>query len=257
MKAVGRELEGKVALITGAGSGIGRAMAELFAERGCAIVAVDVVAERVDQVVSAITSHGGRAIGMVRNLSLQSDVERMVDDALSSQGKIDILCNNAGVMDNASTVPETSDELWERVMDINLNAPFRTCRKVIPIMLERGGGVILNTASVAGLFGGRAGAAYTVSKHGLIGLTKNIAATYGSKGIRCNAMALGGVKTAIGIGGGTPSQLGMEVLTKTMSVGARMAEPIEIARLALFLVSDDASNVNGSIVTADGGWTAP
>ncbi|MCL5067559.1 MAG: SDR family NAD(P)-dependent oxidoreductase [Thaumarchaeota archaeon] len=107
MTTVGRELEGKVALITGAGSGIGRAMAELFAEHGCAIVAVDVVAERVDQVVSAVTSHGGRAIGMVRNLSLQSEVERMVDDAVGSQGRIDILCNNAGGMANASPVPET------------------------------------------------------------------------------------------------------------------------------------------------------
>jgi len=252
---MGSGLEDRVGLVTGAGSGVGREMAKLFAERGCKVVVVDVISERVNQVVSEIGTSGGKATGMVLDLSLKSEVERMVEDTFSAHGKIDILCNNAGIMDGVKPVAETSDELWERVLGINLNAPFWASRRVVPIMLKQGSGTILNTASVAGLFGGRAGAAYTVSKHGLIGLTKSIAASYGAKGIRCNAMVLGAIQTAIGVGSKEPSPLGMEVLSKTMALMPRVADPKEIAKLALFLVSDDSSYLNGSCVVADGGWT--
>lgn len=247
-------LEGKVAVVTGAGSGVGKAMAELFAKHGSRVVIVDVVASRVSQVVSEITS-SPKAVGIVRDLSVKSEVEAMVDEVVKSQGRVDILCNNAGIMDSAKQVAETSDELWHRVLDTNLNAPFWASRRVIPVMLAHGGGVILNTASVAGLYGGRAGVAYTVSKHGLIGLTRSIAASYGGKGIRCNAMVLGAVDTAIGLGSEEPSQLGFEILKKTMATMPRMADPMEIARLGLFLVSHDSSFVNGSCITIDGGWT--
>ena len=109
---------------------------------------------------------------MVMDLSVRTEVDRMVDETLKSSGRVDILCNNAGIMDGVRPVADTPDEVWEKVMDINLNAPFRASRRVIPSMLKQGGGVIINTSSVAGLFGGVAGAAYTVSKHGLIGLTQ-------------------------------------------------------------------------------------
>ena len=168
---------------------------------------------------------------------------------------MDILHNNAGIMDGVRPVAETPDELWEKVMNININAPFRASRRVIPSMLKQGGGVIINTTSVAGLFGGVAGAAYTVSKHALIGLTQNIAAFYGTKGIRCNAMALGGVNTNIGVGSGQPSAMGMEQLNKVAAMIPRMAEPSEIAELALFLASAKSSYVNGSCIVIDGGWT--
>jgi NAD(P)-dependent dehydrogenase (short-subunit alcohol dehydrogenase family) len=247
-------LDGKVAIVTGAGSGIGKAMARLFAKQGCMVAVVDVVQDRVNQVVSEISVSGRKALGLVRDLSKMSDADSMIDEVVRVNGKVDVLCNNAGIMDAVKPVAETSDELWERVLNVNLNAPFRASRKVIPLMLKHGG-VILNTASVAGLYGGRAGAAYTVSKHGLLGLTKSIATSYGSRGIRCNAMVLGAVKTAIGLGG-EPDLLGMEVLKKTMSTMPRMAEPDEIAKLALFLVSDDASFLNGSCVVIDGGWAA-
>jgi NAD(P)-dependent dehydrogenase (short-subunit alcohol dehydrogenase family) len=230
-------------------------MANLFAQRGSNVTAVDVVASRVDEVVGEINRSGRKAMGMVRDLSVTSEPEAMINEVVKKQGRIDILCNNAGIMDAAKPVAETGDDLWDRVLNINLNAAFRASRRVIPAMIDRGGGVILNTASVAGLFGGRAGAAYTVSKHGLIGLTKSIAVSYGSKGIRCNAMVLGAVKTAIGLGG-DPSPLGLENLQKTMATMPRMAEPMEIAKLALFLVSDESSFVNGSCVTIDAGWTA-
>ena len=122
-------------------------------------------------------------------------------------------------------------------------------------MLKAGGGAIINTASVAGLFGGVAGAAYTVSKHGLIGLTKSIAAHYGPQGIRCNAMVLGGVNTNIGVGSKAPNVLGMAHLNKVAGLIPRMAEPAEIAELALFLASKNSSYVNGSCIVIDGGWT--
>ena len=251
----GRALEGKIALITGAGSGVGRATANLFAKNGCSVVIADLLPDRVSQVVAEVKASGGRASGMALDLSARAEAERMVDETLKASGRVDILCNNAGIMDNVMPVADTSDQLWEKVMNVNLNAPFWASRRVIPSMLKQGGGVIINTTSVAGLFGGVAGAAYTVSKHGLIGLTRNIAAFYGAKGIRCNAMALGGVNTNIGVGGGQPSPLGLAQLNKVAAMIPRMAEPAEIAELALFLASPRSSYVNGSCVVIDGGWT--
>lgn len=251
----GRTLDGRTALITGAGSGIGRATANLFAKNGAAVGVVDVLPDRVNQVVAEIKASGGAASGMVMDLSKKADVERMVDDALKSFGRLDVLFNNAGIMDGVRPVADTTDDVWEKVIGINLNAPFYASRRAIPSMLKQGKGVIINTASVAGLFGGVAGAAYTVSKHGLIGLTRNIAAFYGAKGIRCNAMVLGGVNTNIGVGPGQPNQAGMEHIMKVSSLIPRMGEPKEIAELALFLASDRSSYVNGSSIVIDGGWT--
>ncbi len=250
----GRALEGKVALITGAGSGVGRAIANLFAMNGASVYVVDLVPERVSQVAAEVKAVGGRATGMALDLSVRANAERMVDEALSSSGRVDVLCNNAGIMDQVRPVADTTDDVWDKVMSINLSAPFWASRRAIPSMLKQGGGVIINTASVAGLFGGIAGAAYTVSKHGLLGLTKNIAAFYGAKGIRSNAMVLGGVKTNIGVGG-QPDPAGMEHLGKVSGMIPRIGEPTEIAELALFLASPNSSFINGSCIVIDGGWT--
>lgn len=255
MSSMKAKLEGKVSLITGAGSGVGKAMAKLFSENGSKVIVVDVISERVNQVVQEIGND--KAIGMVRDLSKKSEVESMIDDAIASQGRIDILCNNAGIMDGMMPVAEVTDELWQRVLNINLNAPFWAIRKTIPKMIETGkGGVIINTASVAGLFAGKSGTPYTVSKHALIGLTRSTAVFYGDKGIRCNAMVLGAVETAIGLGSATPSATGMEIMKKGMAALPRVAKPSEIANLALFLASDDSSYVNGSSIIIDDGWTA-
>lgn len=252
---IGGVLEGKVAVITGAGSGVGRAMANLFAKNGSAVVVVDLLPDRVSQVVAEVKASGGKASGLAMDLSVKTQVERMVDETLNSFGRVDILCNNAGIMDGVRPVADTTDDVWDKVMNINLNAPFWASRRVIPSMVKQGRGVIINTASVAGLLGGIAGAAYTVSKHGLIGLTQNVAALYGAKGIRCNAMALGGVNTNIGVGSGQPNPEGMQHLNKVAAMIPRVAEPQEIAELALFLASDRSSYVNGSCVVIDGGWT--
>ena len=245
-------LDAKVAIITGAGSGVGRAMANLFAENGASVLVVDVVPDRVDQVVKEAK---GKVEGMTIDLSLKENPDKMVDFAEKTFGKVDILCNNAGIMDGVHPVADTPDEVWEKVLGINLDAPFRSARRAIPLMLKGGGGVIVNTASIAGLFGGAAGAAYTVSKHGLIGLTRSIAAHYGTKGIRCNAMVLGAVNTNIGVGGAAPDPNGMAVLQKAMATLPRVGEPGEIAELALFLASNKSSLLNGSCVVIDGGWT--
>lgn len=252
----GMPLKGKVAVITGAGSGVGKAMATLFARKGAKVMVVDVVPDRVQQVVSDLKSLGSEVKGEVMDLSIKSQPERMIDAALQAFTRVDILCNNAGIMDGVRPVADTTDEVWEKVMNVNLNAPFRASRRAIPFMVKQGGGVILNTASVAGLFGGIAGAAYTTSKHALIGLTQNIAAQYGPKGIRCNCMALGGVNTNIGMGEAQPNAEGSQLLYKVAALIPRMAEPAEIAELALFLVSNKSSYVNGSCIVIDGGWTA-
>lgn len=248
-------LQGKIALVTGAGSGIGRAMAELFAQNDCEVAVVDVIPDRVNETVKKITDRGGKGRGYVYDLSQMGQVDTMIDECIRAQGRIDILCNNAGIMDGMKLVAETTDELWNRVMNINLNAPFRASRKVIPSMLSRKSGIILNTSSIAGLFGGRAGAAYTVSKHGLMGLTKSIAASYGGDGIRCNAMVCGGVQTAIGLGSKEPSPNGLKMMQKTSTAMPRLATPEEIAKLALFLVSDEANYLNGACVVVDNGWS--
>lgn len=248
-------LQDKIALVTGAGSGIGKAMAELFAQNGCEVVVVDVITERVNEVVRKITEQGGKSRGYVYDLSQMGQVDTMIDECTKAHGKIDILCNNAGIMDGMNLVAETTDELWNRVININLNAPFRASRKIIPSMLSRKSGVILNTSSIAGLFGGRAGVAYTVSKHGLMGLTKSIASSYGGDGIRCNAMVCGAVQTAIGLGTKEPDSLGLKMMQKTSAAMPAPAKPEEIARLALFLVSDEASYINGSCVVVDDGWS--
>ena len=249
-------LDGKVAVITGAGSGVGRAMANLFAENGASVLIVDVIQERVDEVVKEAKGQATATVeGMTIDLSLKESADKMVDQAEKTFGKVDVLCNNAGIMDGVRPVADTPDDVWEKVLNINLNAPFRSSRRAIPLMLKNGGGAIVNTASVAGVVGGVAGAAYTVSKHGLIGLTRSIAAHYGAQGIRCNAMVLGGVNTNIGVGGEAPDPKGMEHLMKAMATLPRTAQPAEIAELGLFLASGKSSYMNGSCVVIDGGWT--
>lgn len=249
------KLEGKAALVTGAGSGIGAAIAQRFAREGARVVVADVVEERAEAVVQAIGASGGTASAFVGDVASPEDVARMVRAAVERFGRLDILCNNAGIMDRMAPVTETPLDLWERVLQVNLTGPFLACREALPVMLAQGGGVIVNIASVGGLFGGRAGAAYTASKHGLVGLTKNVAFMYATQNIRCNAICPGPVQTGIGLGG-EPSQHGLSRMQLGMGLMTRIAQPDEIAGVALFLASDDASFVNGAVLVADGGWTA-
>ncbi|MFE5321870.1 glucose 1-dehydrogenase [Paenibacillus sp. NPDC056579] len=251
------KLHNKVAIVTGAASGIGKAIAELYAKEGAKVVVADLDYHAINAVVDGINRADGTAIGVVADVRKEGDIQTMVDEAANSFGSVDILVNNAGIMDEFRLVGTVEDELWERVLAINLTGPMRAIRKVIPFMLDRGEGAIINIASTAGITGGKGGAAYTSSKHGLVGLTKNVGYSYAKSGIRCNAIAPGGVQTNIV---NSMPHIDMDGL-ETFKEGAgtqrkEPADPLEIAAIAVFLASNDSAFINGTVITADGGWTA-
>jgi NAD(P)-dependent dehydrogenase (short-subunit alcohol dehydrogenase family) len=224
-------------------------MVERFVAAGARVIAADVDEARLAQL-----SESAAITPMRCDMTSQADVEALVVSA-ERLGRLDVVCNNAGIMDRFLPVGEVTDEVWTAVLAVNLGGPMRLSRAAIPLMLRAGRGVIINTSSVAGLAGSRAGAAYTTSKHGLIGLTRNIAATYGRDGIRCVAIAPGAVNTGMSFGG-EPDQRGYAALRTTLSTNVRPGEPVEIANLAVFLASEEASFINGTVLTADGGWLA-
>ena len=261
---------GKIALVTGAASGNGKAIATLFAREGAKVVLVDINGTELDKVVASLSGEGFDVVGVEADVTREADIQKMVDTALSRYGRLDILVNNAGIFDELMPVGEVSDDLWYKVIETNLNAPMRGIRKVIPIFEKQGGGVIVNTASIAGFTGARGGgAAYVASKHALIGLTKNVAFNYKEKNIRCNAVAPGRVETNLRLnseklaGSKTAHDKSIEEwkdiedkVTEGYITNMRKCTPDEIAKVVLFLASDEASFVNGSIFVADGGWTS-
>lgn len=250
--------EQQVALVTGAASGIGRALVQRFVAEGAAVVAVDIVAAPLQALVAELEQQGAKIMASVANVASDTDVESMLTTATSTYGRLDILCNNAGIMDLMTPAADVPLELWERVLAINLYGPFLACRRAIPLFLEQGGGSIVNTASEAGLRGGAAGTPYTVSKHGVVGSTRSIAFHYGERGIRCNAVCPGAVATSIGIGHGTPSEAGLSKVYPFLQASApsRVSEPAELAAAIVFLASKEASYINGAILPVDGGWFA-
>ncbi|MEH7235456.1 SDR family oxidoreductase [Bacillus sp. JJ1562] len=250
------KLENKVAVVTGAGSGMGKAIAVLFAREGAKVIAADLNENAVQSVVKDITEAGGEATAVPVNVGKEEDVNVMIDTAVEKYGTLDILVNNAGIMDNFVPAADLTNELWERVLTVNTTGSMFAIRKALPIFLEKKSGVIINNASVGGLFGSRAGAAYTASKHAVIGLTKNVGFQYANEGIRCNAIAPGAVNTNIGTTMSEPNPFGMEHAMSGAVNNPRSGESKEIATVALFLASDDSSFVNGQVITADGGWTA-
>ncbi|AEO99527.1 MULTISPECIES: SDR family oxidoreductase [Heyndrickxia] len=250
------KLDGKVAVVTGAASGMGKAIAALYAKEGAKVVASDLNLEGVQQTVAEIEAAGGKALAVQANVASEEDVQHLIDTAVKEYGTLDILVNNAGIMDNMVPAGDLTDALWEKVFAVNTTGPMRTIRKSLPIFIEKGNGVIVNVASVGGLNGSRAGAAYTASKHAVIGLTKNVGFQYVLKGIRCNAIAPGGVETNIGTTMSEPNAFGLERAMSGSAINPRSGKPEEIATIALFLASDDASFVNGAVITADAGWTA-
>lgn len=249
-------LSGKVAIITGAASGMGLAMATRFAAEGASVVAGDWNGQRLDTAVAAIKSTGGTIVGAQGNIAEQSTAKELVDLAVKMYGHLDILVNNAGVMDYMQGVAELSDDIWHRVMGINLEGPMFTMRLAIPHMVEQGGGSIINIASTAGISGGAAGAAYTASKHALVGLTKSTAWMYTTKNVRCNAICPGGTKTNIGesMQASRIDPAGFARAGAFSALIPAMLEPQDIATLALFLASDEARFINGAVIPADAGW---
>ena len=264
------KLDQRVSLVTGAGSGMGEQIALLFAREGAKVVVVDIDGKTARKTAEAITAAKGEAIAVTADVTKEKDVQNMIDTAVKTWGRLDILINNAGVFDMLIPAGEVSDVLWNRVIDTNLTAPMRAIRAAIPVFEKQKGGVIVNIASIAGYTGARGGgAAYVASKHGLIGLTKNVAYTYQDKNIRCNAVAPG--KTATNLRANSEKRVGAktahdrtignwkaieDAVTAGHITSRRSGSPDEIAKAVLFLASDDASYVNGSVLTVDGGWTA-
>ncbi|PLR80582.1 3-ketoacyl-ACP reductase [Bacillus canaveralius] len=249
-------LENKVAVVTGAASGMGKAIAVLYAREGAKVVVSDINLDLANATVAEIKSSGGEAIAVLANVAKEDDIQNLIDTAVNTYGTLDILVNNAGIMDNFEPAADISDSEWERVFAVNTTSVMRSTRKVLPIFLEKQKGVIINVASVGGLNGARAGAAYTASKHAVIGFTKNTGFMYAQQGIRCNAIAPGGVETNISSSMTNINEYGARRAQPGMALNPRMGQPEEIANVALFLASDESSFVNGAVVTADSGWTA-
>lgn len=247
---VAQRFAGKSAIVTGAGSGIGKATAKRLAQEGARVIATDVVQARLDDLADELGHYDIK--------SVQGDITReetVVALVAAANGRIDVLANVAGIMDGFLPVGEVDDATWERVFAVNLTAPFRLTRAVLPLMMSQRNGSIVNVTSEAGLRGSTAGAAYTASKHGLIGLTKSTAFMYAPNGIRANAVAPGPVRTNI------------EAPMKSTLAAARVgplfqtnvppvAEPQQLAAAITWLASDDAANVTGIVLASDGGWSA-
>jgi NAD(P)-dependent dehydrogenase (short-subunit alcohol dehydrogenase family) len=248
-------LTNRSTIVTGAGSGIGRAAALRFARAGAHVLAADLNADTANAVVDEIKAAGGTAVCVTGDLSDQSVVSQVVATAVETFGGIDVLVNNAGIMDGMSACADVSDAEWERVIRVNLTAPFLLTRAVLPHMLARGRGVIVSTASEAGLRGSAAGTAYTVSKHGIVGLTRSIAVMYRNAGIRANAIAPGGTATNLAVSA-DPAAFGPRAIGAYLSNVGRVAEADEQAAAIVFLASDAASNINGVILPVDNGWSA-
>lgn len=252
------QLQGKVVVVTGAASGMGLAIATRFAAEGASVVAADWNAERLETAVATIKASGGTITGVQGNIADQATAEGLIDTAINTYGRLDVLCNNAGVMDYMQGVGELADDVWRRVLGINLDGPMFTCRRAVQYMLAHGGGSIINVASTAGIHGGAAGAAYTSSKHALVGLTRNTAWMYARKGIRCNAICPGATITNIAesMPADKVDPTGAERAQAFAALAPGYLQPADIAGLALYLASDESRNINGAIIPADAGWAA-
>ncbi|MBI3978604.1 MAG: SDR family oxidoreductase [Chloroflexi bacterium] len=250
-------LRGKIGLITGAGSGIGRETALLFAREGAAVLAADLRLEAAQATVDEIRAAGGKGAAIRVNVAGAADVRRMVEEGLALFGQIDVLVNNAGI-GHVGTLAETTDDDWDRLMDVNLKGVFLCCRHVLPHMLAAGGGVVVNVASAAGLVGVERRVAYCASKGGVVALTKAIAVDYVRDGIRVNCVCPGTVYTPFveGYLHRYPDRdAALKMLNERQPMG-RMAAPREIADAILFLASDESRFVTGTALVVDGGLTA-
>jgi NAD(P)-dependent dehydrogenase (short-subunit alcohol dehydrogenase family) len=241
-------------LVTGAGSGIGRAAALLFAKEGGRVVVVDQNEPDAQATVSLIRDAGGEAFTVAADVSRETDCRAMVERAVATYERLNVAFNNAGVGATGFAVADEEEVAWSRLIDVNLKGIFLSMKYEIPAMLAAGGGAIVNTASVAGLVGERGIGAYAASKHGVVGLTRTAALDYIGQGIRINAVCPGATRTRVLANWFQDPKVESFILSRH-PIG-RVAEPEEIARAVLFLASDDASFVVGQALAVDGGLTA-
>ena len=255
------KLPGRVAIVTGAGSGIGRAIAVRFAHEGARVLAVGQRRERLEATVRQVESGGGVGLVVVCDVADRDQVVQMIETAVRTYGRIDVLVNNAARNRPDAAVPETVAELpeawWSATMDVNLTGVFLCCKYALVPMIATGGGAIINVASTAGLTGNWNQGAYVASKHGVVGLTKSIALDYGARGVRANAICPGFIETERSLRfsalyrgeGWQEKKLGEIPL-------ARFGQPEEVASLAAFLASDEAAYITGATIPIDGGTAA-
>jgi len=246
------ELEGKVALITGAGSGIGEGTAMLFAKEGAKLVLSDINEEAGNKVLTKIKENGGEAVFFKADTSVAQDSEKSVEVALKTFGRLDIAVNNAGIGGAMAPVGEYGIDDWDKVIAINLSGVFYGMRYQIPAMLKNGSGSIINVASILGNVGLAKSAAYVAAKHGVVGLTKSAAIEYSSKGIRVNSVGPGFIRTPL------LEQLEKEHLDQIIALHpiGRLGEVKEVAQLFLWLASERSSFATGAYYPIDGGYLA-
>lgn len=250
-------LEGKVALVTGASSGMGKEIVSLYAKEGCNVVAFARRKERLDELANELANEKGKVIAYAGDVSKKEDIEAAIDLAIKEFGKFDILVNNAGVMDDMSPMANVTDEKYEHVFAINVYGPMASMRKACQVFLEQGnGGCIINVSSVGSMHQA-AGPIYGASKAALNAMSKNTAFVYEKQGIRCNVIAPGGFKTEIANSMGMPNMDGYAAYGQVIGLAANnQGDPIEIANAALFLASDEAKFISGVILPVDGGWAS-
>jgi NAD(P)-dependent dehydrogenase (short-subunit alcohol dehydrogenase family) len=249
---VNDRFDGRTVIVTGAGSGIGWATALRLASEGARVVATDLIPARVDAILKEIEALGRHpGVGVVADVADQDGVDQIVAAAGDT---IHALANVAGILDGFLPVGDIDDRTWARVLDVNLTAPMRLTRAVVPLMQAVGVGSIVNVASEASWKGGISGVAYTATKHAVIGLTRSTAIFYGPSGIRCNAVCPGAVITNLEAVPGPDAA--MEIVTTHLSAMPPPGSPEQLAAAICWLASDDSMNVNGAVLASDGGWSA-
>jgi 3-oxoacyl-[acyl-carrier protein] reductase len=242
------KVKDKVTIITGAGSGIGRGTAMLFAGEGAKVVVADVNSKGGEETVNEIRQNGGEAFFALLDISNREQIKNVVKETLDKYGKIDVLINNAGIIQDALVVKMT-EEQWDRVISIDLKGPFNCIQAVVGSMIEKGGGEIINVSSIVGLYGNVGQTNYAAAKAGLIGMTKTLAKELGKKGIRVNAIAPGFIITPMT--SGIPEKI-LEMMKEKTPL-KRLGKPEDVANTLLFLASDEASFINGAVISVDGG----
>ncbi len=259
--------DGRLALVTGAGSGIGRGIALALAAKDATVAVLDLDSKSAEETVGLITRAGGRATAFQGDTSKSDDIDRAVSRAIAVFGPLEIMVNNAGVLDGYFNVDELEEDTWRRVIDIDLTGVFLGCKRALQEMLPRGRGRIVNMASVAGLNGTGGGAAYIAAKHGVVGLTKQMAVVYSARGITINAVCPGPIATNLRrnsqeiLGEGVPDManrgvaVSEEAIRDTVPAGRRGTVD-DIASAVCYLASDEAGYITGHTMVVDGGWRA-
>ena len=248
------KLQGKSIVVTGASSGMGRAIVERFVREGASVVAVARRKERLEELAASLADAPGKMLVYAGDVSLRETNEGMIAAAVEHFGKLDVLVNNAGVMDDMAPIGEVDDDRYEKVMKVNVYGPLCAMRRAVQVFLEQGqGGNIINVASV-GALRTCAGAVYCASKAAVVSMTKNTAYMYMPDGIRCNAIAPGGIATEIAGSMGMPNKNGYGRVQKVLACAPAPGSADQIAQAALFLASDDSRYISGDVLVVDGGW---